>query len=232
MDLSSMTMIDLPPTVCKLTFFEACGNWCKYASGMLTFFSGQADFHGHLREGAMMELVTPLIQSGGCDTILVMPNLSKPIVSVSEALAYHEQLSRLAPNVTFLMTLYLHPDVTPEQIEQAARTQVIFGVKLYPAGETTNSQHGVHLRDIKRYYPVFEAMQEFGLVLNLHGELSRCSPDAATLEDSMNAESNFLPTVFTLHQDFPDLRIVSSDQNESPFLHRTSPLAYTLSSSQ
>lgn len=158
----------------------------------------------------MMELVTPL-KSGGCDTIFVMPNLEKPIVSVTQALEYHEKLSRLAPNVRFLMSLYLHPDVTTDQIELAAKTNIIFGVKLYPAGVTTNSQHGV--RDIKRYYPVFAAMQEVGLVLNLHGELMNCTPDVATVDDALNAESNFLPQLFNLHKDFPDLRIVRSSHS-------------------
>ena len=152
-----------------------------------------------------MELVTP-ITSGGCDTIFVMPNLEKPIVSVVQALAYHKKLSELAPNVVFLMSLYLHPDVTTDQIKLAAETKLIFGVKLYPAGVTTNSQHGV--RDIKQYYPVFAAMQKVGLVLNLHGESMNSSPDTSTMYDSMNAESNFLPQLFELHKDFPDLRIV------------------------
>lgn len=155
----------------------------------------------------MMELVTPL-KSGGCDTILVMPNLEKPIVSVTQALEYHKKLNWLAPNIRFLMTLYLHPDVTTDQIKLAAKTNIIFGVKLYPAGVTTNSQYGV--RDIERYYSVFAAMQEVGLVLNLHGELANRTPDAATICDSMNAESNFLPQLFNLHKEFPDLRIVRS----------------------
>ncbi|KAL9015307.1 MAG: hypothetical protein Q9173_000105 [Seirophora scorigena] len=179
MDLTSLTAIDLPPT---------------------------ADFHCHLREGAMMELVAPIITTGGCDTVFVMPNLEKPIVSVAQALAYHRELRQLAPNVRFLMSLYLHPDVTTDEIELAARSNIVFGVKLYPAGVTTNSQHGV--RDIERYYPVFEAMQRVGLVLNLHGESMNCTPDAATVHDSMHAEFNFLPQLFNLHEDFPDLRIV------------------------
>ncbi len=31
-----------------------------------------ADFHSHLRDGAMMETVLPLIRRGGTDTVLVM----------------------------------------------------------------------------------------------------------------------------------------------------------------
>lgn len=157
----------------------------------------------------MMELVTPLITAGGCDTVFVMPNLEKPIVSVTQALEYHKKLSRLAPNVRFLMSLYLHPDVTIDQIKLAAETKTIFGVKLYPAGVTTNSEHGV--LDIQRYYPVFAAMQDVGLVLNLHGESTSRASDASMIHSSVNAESNFLPQLFILHKDFPDLRIVSSN---------------------
>jgi dihydroorotase len=76
----------------------------------------------------MMELVTPLIEKGGCDTVFVMPNLQPPVKTVADALAYHEKLSRLAPNVKFLMSLYLHPGLTPETIAEAAKTGVIYGV--------------------------------------------------------------------------------------------------------
>lgn len=75
-----------------------------------------------------MELVTPLIKKGGCDTVFVMPNLQPPITQVSQAISYHEQLSRLAPDVRFLMSLYLHPSVTVDVIAEAARSKIIYGV--------------------------------------------------------------------------------------------------------
>jgi dihydroorotase len=43
------------------------------------------------------------------------------------------------------------------------------GVKSYPRGVTTNSSAGIE--DYGVYYPVFKAMEEEGLVLNLHGEV-------------------------------------------------------------
>ncbi|KAL8647556.1 MAG: hypothetical protein Q9226_006385 [Calogaya cf. arnoldii] len=146
----------------------------------------------------MMEFVTPYIEKGGCDTALVMPNLQPPITQVSQVIAYHEALSRIAPKVKFLMTLYLHPTVTPDVIAEAAMSKIIYGVKLYPAGVTTNSQDGV--LDIAQYYPVFEAMQTHDLVLNLHGE----TPDIEVLQ----AEAAFVPTLHRLHAAFPRLRIV------------------------
>ena len=66
------------------------------------------------------------------------------------------------------MTLYLHPDVTPDEIRKAARAGVK-GVKSYPRGVTTNSGGGIE--NYEMYYPVFQAMEEEGMVLNLHGEV-------------------------------------------------------------
>jgi dihydroorotase len=43
------------------------------------------------------------------------------------------------------------------------------GVKSYPRGVTTNSDGGIESYEI--HYPVFEAMQEVDMVLNLHGEV-------------------------------------------------------------
>ncbi|KAL8901682.1 MAG: hypothetical protein Q9207_005083 [Kuettlingeria erythrocarpa] len=127
-----------------------------------------------------------------------MPNLQPPITQVSQATSYHEQLSRLAPDVNFLMSLYLHPSVNAEVIAEAARSKIIHGVKLYPAGVTTNSQDGV--LDIEQYYPVFEAMQTHDLVLNLHGE----TPGVEVL----SAEAAFVPQLHKIHNTFPRLRIV------------------------
>ncbi len=43
------------------------------------------------------------------------------------------------------------------------------GVKSYPRGVTTNSSSGIE--DYSVYYPVFKAMEEEGMILNLHGEV-------------------------------------------------------------
>ncbi|KAF2090895.1 Dihydroorotase [Saccharata proteae CBS 121410] len=160
-----------------------------------------ADFHVHLRDGPMCELVTPTIRQGGVNT--VMPNLVPPITTVAACLAYKTRLERLEPNVTFLMSLYLHPDITPATIHEAAAAGIT-NVKSYPAGVTTNSSAGVV--SYEAFYPVFEAMQEEGLILNLHGEMppTADSPDVTVL----NAEARFLPTLHKLHAQFPRLRIV------------------------
>lgn len=160
----------------------------------------------------MMELCTPLVEEGGCDTVYVMPNLQPPIMTISDAVAYHEKLSRLAPNVKFLMSLFLHSGLDPDIIAKASQTGIIYGVKFYPAGVTTNSKDGV--LDIEQFYPVFEAMEQHCLVLNLHGEMISSPPSVFAKSDStgavtvLNAEPKFIPQLYKLHSTFPKLRII------------------------
>jgi len=128
------------------------------------------------------------------------PNLVPPITTVERALDYKKQLEQFAPDVTFLMSLYLHPSITPDVI-RGAKAAGIRGVKSYPAGVTTNSASGVV--DYAQFYPVFRAMEEEDLILNLHGEAP--PSDGITV---LNAEEAFLPTLFDLHRRFPRLRII------------------------
>ncbi|KAL6252410.1 dihydroorotase [Rhinocladiella similis] len=170
-----------------------------------TMFDGlvlpaSADFHVHLRDGAMLEAVAPTIKQGGVETVFVMPNLVPPITTVAHALSYKQSISKLS-DATCLMSLYLHPSVTPDTIREAKRSGAIYGVKSYPAGVTTNSASGVV--DYEQFYPVFEAMEQEDLVLNLHGE----APPGEDIT-VLNAEEAFLPTLLDLHRRFPKLRIV------------------------
>ncbi|OTA55456.1 amidohydrolase 2 [Hypoxylon sp. EC38] len=173
MQLKSIERIELPPT---------------------------ADMHVHLRQGALMELVVPSVRQGGVDTAFVMPNLVPPLTSVEQVLEYQSKLHAITKDVNFLMSLFLHPSVTPQVIAQAAAAGIT-GVKMYPQGVTTNSESGVS--NLESFYETFAAMEQHGLVLNLHGEvLESLSPADTTLEEA------FLPTLKTLHERFPRLRIV------------------------
>lgn len=167
-----------------------------------------ADLHVHLRDGAMMELVTPTVRSGGVGVVYVMPNLVPPITTLEQVVSYKQQLQALAPKTTFLMSFYLLRELTPELIHAAAKADAIQGVKCYPAGVTTNLAAGVDPNDFSAFYPVFQAMQEEGLVLNLHGERPSSGDDDTEDIHVLNAEEKFLPALRKLHHDFPRLRIV------------------------
>ncbi|KAF5550464.1 dihydroorotase homodimeric type [Fusarium mexicanum] len=152
-----------------------------------------ADMHVHLRQGDMMDLVVPTVRQGGVDTVFVMPNLLPPLTAVEQVLEYKAKLTAITQDVNFLMSLYLHPSVTPEVIAKAAEAGVT-GVKLYPQGVTTNSESGVS--DITAFYDTFAAMEKHGIVLE------SLAPADTTLEEA------FLPTLKQLHDRFPQLRIV------------------------
>jgi dihydroorotase len=96
-----------------------------------------------------------------------MPNLVPPLTSASDAMAYKQRLQQEDSSINYLMTLYLHEKITPAVVK-GAKAQGIVGIKSYPAGVTTNSSSGV--LDYEVFYPVFRAMEQCGMVLNLHGE--------------------------------------------------------------
>lgn len=131
-----------------------------------------------------------------------MPNLVPPVTTIAQAQAYHQRLQALDSTVTYLMTLYLHESITPDVV-RAAKKAGIVGIKSYPQGLTTNSESGV--TSYEAFYPVFAAMEEVGLVLNIHGE---CASDHKKNITIMNAESSFLPTLKEIHEKFPKLKIV------------------------
>ncbi|KAG0340837.1 hypothetical protein BG004_006263 [Podila humilis] len=83
-----------------------------------------ADMHIHLRQGTMMQMVTPYVPEGGVSICYVMPNLQPTISNTEMAIAYKAELEALAPKVTFLMSLYLNPGLTPDEIRKAAKAGV------------------------------------------------------------------------------------------------------------
>lgn len=164
-----------------------------------------ADMHVHLRDGAMMELIAPTVRQGGVSVAYVMPNLVPPITTIDRVVDYKKKLQQLAPKTTFLMSFYLCKELTPELIHQAAQQGAIQGVKCYPAGVTTNSAAGVDPNDFSSFYPIFKALEENNLVLNLHGERPPAKDEDIHV---LNAEPKFLPALVRLSQDFPNLKII------------------------
>ena len=160
------------------------------------------DLHVHLRQGTLMEEVVPLIRAGGVGRCLVMPNTKPPVAFTDDALRYRDVLRECAPDIEFLMTLYLTPELTPAEVRRAHEAGIA-AVKLYPKGVTTNSASGVE--SLQDYRDVFVAMEECDLVLSIHGEMPAC-PERGI--DVMTAEACFLPELEALVAAHPSLRIV------------------------
>jgi dihydroorotase len=161
------------------------------------------DWHLHLRDGEQMASVVPHTARRFARAIL-MPNLAPPITTTAKAIAYRERvLAALPAGQGFepLMTLYLTDNLSPAEVARAAASGVVQGIKLYPAGATTNSEKGVTAID--RVYPALAAMQEWDLPLLVHGEVTGGEVDV------FDREKRFIDEVLgPLVRDFPGLRIV------------------------
>ena len=161
------------------------------------------DWHLHLRDGAPMASVVADTARQFARAI-VMPNLRPPVTTVAAAAAYRERiLGALPAGVAFepLMTLYLTDRTPAAEIEAAACSGFVHAVKYYPAGATTNSDNGV--TDWQHARPALAAMQEVGMPLLLHGEVT----DPAV--DVFDREAVFLERhLEPLRRDFPALRVV------------------------
>ena len=161
------------------------------------------DWHVHLRDGTMLEAVARFTARQFARAI-VMPNLSPPVTSAASAAAYRERILAALPDgtdFTPLMTCYLTDDADAQDIASGHAAGIFTAAKLYPANATTNSAHGV--TDVARIIPVLERMQEIGMPLLVHGEVTDGDIDI------FDREAVFIERVLEpLVRDLPDLKIV------------------------
>ncbi|TEA80239.1 dihydroorotase [Allopusillimonas ginsengisoli] len=166
------------------------------------------DWHLHLRDGAVLaSVVGDTARQFG--RAIIMPNLKPPVTTVALAAAYRDRILAAQEKAgipqrdfTPLMTLYLTDNTSVQDIEQAAKSGFVHGVKLYPAGATTNSDAGV-TDLLGRCSLVLEAMQKAGLPLLVHGEVT--DPDI----DLFDREAVFVDRVMIpLRRAFPELKVV------------------------
>jgi dihydroorotase len=161
------------------------------------------DWHLHLRDGAVLKDVLPHTARQFARAI-VMPNLKPPVTTVALAKAYYERILAVLPSdLKFepLMTLYLTDNTAPEEIKRAVDCGFVHGVKLYPAGATTNSDAGV--TNLKHCMTALEMMQAEGLPLLIHGEVTEGDIDLFDRE-AVFIEKILIP----LRKQLPALKIV------------------------
>ena len=161
------------------------------------------DWHAHLRDGAVLADIVPASAERFARAV-AMPNLAPPVTTTDMALAYRERILAVVPRgASFepLMTLYLTDGTGADEIRRAAASGRVLGVKLYPSGATTNSAHGV--TDLERCARAFAAMQECGLALMVHGEITERNVDV------FDRERLFIERILApLVDRFPELRVV------------------------
>ncbi len=130
------------------------------------------DWHVHLRDGAMLDHVAPYTARQFARAI-VMPNLSPPVTTAEEGRAYCDRINAAVPadlDFTPLIVAYLTDATEADEIERGFGEGVFTAAKLYPAHATTGSAHGV--TDIAKITGVLERMQDIGMPLLIHGEVT------------------------------------------------------------
>ncbi|MDR0217258.1 MAG: dihydroorotase [Comamonas sp.] len=160
------------------------------------------DWHLHVRDGDALRAVVPH-SAAQMGRAVIMPNLKPPVTTAQQALDYRARILAAVPQglgFAPLMTLYLTDKLSPEDITAAKAADVV-ACKLYPAGATTNSDHGV--TDLRKIYPTLAAMQREGLILLVHGEVTDPSVDLFDREAAF-IEQQLIP----LRRDVPELKIV------------------------
>ncbi len=161
------------------------------------------DWHLHLRDKTyLQDTVRDAVRY--FHRAIVMPNLDPPVTDVSQAARYRDEILSVLPSGSQfepLMTLYLTDQTQVQTVIDAERSDFVHAFKLYPAGATTNSSAGINTID--NLYPIFEAMQQHGVVLCLHGEVTDSDMDifdreAAFIDRHLNS----------IVSTFPELKIV------------------------
>lgn len=161
------------------------------------------DWHIHLRDGELLQQTVPdaARQFGRA---IVMPNLVPPVRNSTQAAAYRDRiLAEVPQGLSFdpLMVLYLTDSTTAADIHEAHKSGFVKAVKLYPAGATTNSDSGV--TNLRLLDNTFAAMQETGIPLLVHGEVTDSDIDI------FDREAVFIERILKpLSARFPTLKIV------------------------
>lgn len=177
--------------------------------------SKPSDMHQHLRQGAMLRLVTPMVAKRFASAI-IMPNTTPAITSFEMVIRYVCEIVKARDDCGIkdfrpLMTLYLTDTLEPKEVETGIENKVVFGVKYYPRGLTTNSDSGVrNPADLwtkgTRPYECLRVLAESGRVLLLHA--ADGLDDKGNELDPYEQEKHFiretLPRIADAH---PDLKI-------------------------
>ena len=160
------------------------------------------DWHLHLRDGDM--LPETVAATARCfQRAIIMPNLVPPVTTAEMALDYKQRILSARPTGSSfepLMTLFLTNQTSAEEV-RAAKAAGVVAAKMYPAGATTNSASAVS--QLEALYPTFEVMQEIGMLLLVHGEVT----DAHI--DIFDREKAFIDQKLVyITEQFPDLKVV------------------------
>ncbi|OOV86844.1 dihydroorotase [Oceanospirillum linum] len=160
------------------------------------------DWHLHLRDADMLPETVPA--TARCfKRAIVMPNLVPPVTTAEMAMAYRQRILDARPagsKFEPLMTLFLTNSTSAQDIMDAKAAGIV-AAKLYPAGATTNSSAAV--KQLEAMYPIFDVMQQQGMLLLVHGEVTDHHIDI------FDREKEFIDQKMVhIVNNFPNLKVV------------------------
>lgn len=175
------------------------------------------DLHVHLRQD---ELLRPIIAdhlASGCAGVLAMPNTKPPVAKVLDndplpylsLESYRRQIQANGGDQfqELIIPLYLTQDTTADMIAVGAKQGLLKACKYYPPHGTTGAELAAPLDHFMKN-GVFQAMEDQGVILCVHGETSDLPPERYFDRDS-NAEEHFYrQSIPTLRAQYPNLKIV------------------------
>ena len=179
------------------------------------------DWHLHFRDGETMRAVVPQTARQFARAI-VMPNLAPPVTTTALAAAYRDRIVAAVPEgvaFTPLMTAYLTDESDADDLAAGHADGVLTAAKLYPAGATTNSAHGV--TDVANIMGVLERMAEIGMPLCVHGEVTTPDIDifdreAVFIDRILQPLADRLPTLRVIFEHITPMQAVSFVESAGP----------------
>ena len=168
------------------------------------------DTHAHFREGDMMAGVIPCL-APYLRYAVAMGNLKEPILGEFKVKKYYAEIKKIAlfhgyeefePIITVMLTYGMTPKILEESFYAGARI-----LKLIPGGSSTNSDQGVALWDLPKFYPVLEKVQKLGMIFSVHCELP-VKPGKAEKIPLLHQEEEGIPYIDKVIKAYPRLKIV------------------------
>lgn len=176
------------------------------------------DLHTHFRQGDAMGAYIQAHLDMGCAGALAMPNTKPPTAVVFETdengeywsiERYRSDMMAVGADQfdTLITPLYLTKDTTPEMISKGVQSGLLQACKSYPPHGTTGAEFGIPITEFMQN-GIFAAMEEAGVILNVHGEEHGLSGDRY-FDRAINAEEIFYTERLPRVRDaFPNLKIV------------------------
>lgn len=161
------------------------------------------DMHAHLREKKLMQLI--LLRSNFYGRVVAMGNLSHPIITNLDVIRYSWKIEDCSPLFEPIMTIMLVNSTSPQIIRAASDSAKV--LKLIPGGTSTNSESGVRLEDLEKYYPILKEAEEEKMIFSGHWELIN-DPKTGKEIHELERETAAIPYLKKVVKAFPRLRII------------------------